>query len=88
MRSTLKLFKAFRHECHASGCTREIAPRLLMCKRHWCMVPRGMRIAVLTSYLRGQEIDKRPSAAWVHAAKCAIEVVAAHEGRRTLVSGD
>jgi len=31
------------HTCHAAGCPREVEPKLLMCLRHWRMVPRHLQ---------------------------------------------
>ena len=33
--------------CPVSGCRRRIAPRALMCRRHWRRVPMHLRSAVL-----------------------------------------
>lgn len=63
------------HHCHAKGCLRSCAPALLMCPKHWWMVPRELRLAVWREYRSGQELDKRPSAAWHAAADAAIAAV-------------
>lgn len=80
MGDQLELIPRAIHECHAKGCLVRVAPRLLMCHRHWYMVPRATRIAILNTYRRGQERDKRPSLAWRRAARRAIDLVSAHEG--------
>ena len=64
------------HHCHARGCRRECPPRHLMCHRHWRMVPERLQARVWATYRAGQEIDKRPSRAWLEAAETAIEAVA------------
>lgn len=70
------------HLCHAKDCAVVVEPRLLMCARHWRMVPADLRAAVLATYRKGQEIDKRPSKAYARAARAAINAVAALERRR------
>jgi hypothetical protein len=67
------------HTCHATGCTVAVPPHLLMCFRHWRLVPRPLQARVYATYRRGQEIDKRPSAAYLDAAKAAIRAVAEKE---------
>ena len=38
------------HNCAAIGCTARIGPRLLMCRRHWMMLPLNLRSAVWEAY--------------------------------------
>lgn len=71
------------HTCHAKGCTRVIPPKLLMCLKHWRMVPRDLQRAVWATYRPGQEIDKRPTKEYLEIARAAIQAVAAKEGRST-----
>ena len=82
---TLPLFPAERaerpHTCHARGCDRAVPPELLMCGRHWRMVPRILQRAVWAAYRPGQCDDKRPSEAWHLAADAAIGSVARAEGQ-------
>lgn len=68
------------HTCHARGCDAPCEPRYLMCGRHWRMVPESIAAEVWRTYRPGQEVDKRPSAAWVRAADAAIGAVALVEG--------
>lgn len=80
---TLPLFpppKRQGHHCHARRCETAVKPELLMCLRHWRMVPRGIQRAVWDSYRPGQCDDKHPSAAWHKAADAAIGYVAQQEG--------
>lgn len=65
-----------RHLCHAEGCPVEVAPSLLMCLKHWRMVPPPLKAAVWREYRRGQEVDKRPSPGYLKAAGDAIAAVA------------
>lgn len=69
------------HHCHARGCTKEVKPELLMCLRHWKMVPKPLQLEVWKHYRPGQCDDKNPSEAWHKAADAAIAAVAAKEGR-------
>lgn len=67
------------HTCHAKGCEALVAPKLLMCLKHWRRVPRELQRAVWASYRPGQEVDKKPSREYLEAARAAIEAVAAKE---------
>lgn len=68
-----------RHTCHATGCEVNVPPAMLMCKRHWYMVPRPLRDRVWRLYRPGQEIDKRPTREYLEAAEAAIAAVAEAE---------
>lgn len=68
------------HHCHARGCRVAIPPHLFMCFAHWHMVPKSLRLAIAEAYRPGQEVDKRPSEAWLEAARAAIAIVAKQEG--------
>ena len=68
------------HRCHARGCTRPVAPNLLMCLAQWQMVPGSLKRDVWATYRRGQETRKDPSPAYLAAARAAIESVAREEG--------
>ena len=67
------------HYCHAENCTKEVPPRLLMCYRHWKMVPLALQRAVWRHYRPGQEIDKRPTREYLDVMKKAIQAVAEKE---------
>ena len=69
------------HTCHARDCGAAVRPELLMCLRHWRMVPRTIQRAVWAAYRPGQCADMRPSEAWHRAADAAIGYVARAEGR-------
>ena len=69
------------HHCHARGCNVAVHPELLMCLRHWRMVPKSIQRAVWRTYREGQCDDKRPSKAWDEAASAAIGFVARREGQ-------
>lgn len=67
------------HVCHAVGCVVEVPPRLLMCPRHWRMVPPHLQRAVWAAYVPGQEIRKDPTSAYLRVAADAIAFVLAAE---------
>lgn len=68
------------HHCHARGCEEAVAPALLMCKRHWFMVPEPLRARVWQTYRVGQCDDRDPSESWHEAADEAIAFIAKAEG--------
>ena len=72
---TPALLPQFTHHCHAIGCNKPVPPKMLMCKRHWAMVPPPLRQEVWRHYRPGQEVDKNPSPEYLAAAKAAIAAV-------------
>lgn len=78
-----KLFpEPLPHTCHARDCGKPVKPELLMCARHWRLVPKVIQRAVWAAYRPGQCDDKRPSREWHRAADAAIGYVARAEGRK------
>lgn len=69
------------HCCHAIGCFTEVKPALLMCRAHWRLVPNNFKTAVLRTYRKGQEIDKKPTERYYRAQLAAINHVATLEGK-------
>lgn len=69
------------HLCHAVDCTRSVPPRMLMCRKHWSMVPDQIRSWVWATYVGGQEQRKDPTPAYIEAARSAIDAVAEAEGK-------
>ncbi len=69
------------HRCHARDCEVPVRPELLMCLKHWMMVPKRIQRLVWAAYRPGQCDDKRPSREWHKAADAAIGYVARFEGR-------
>ena len=69
------------HRCHAENCERLVKPELLMCLRHWNMVPRELKLRVWQTYRPGQcdGIGGRPSAEYFEASRAAIAAVKAKE---------
>ena len=68
------------HHCHALGCKTLVPPELLMCLKHWRMVPKDIQKRVWAHYRDGQCDDKNPSKEWHQAADEAINAVAIKEG--------
>jgi hypothetical protein len=69
------------HHCHATGCTVPTAREMLMCRRHWFMVPKALRARVWATYRAGQCEDMTPSHDYCEAAKAAVLAVAQLERR-------
>lgn len=67
------------HTCHAVGCKVAVPERLLMCVRHWRMVPLPLQRLVWRYYRNGQETRKDPSASYMCASTMARAAVAARE---------
>jgi len=67
------------HTCHVERCETIVPPKLFMCKRHWFMVPPGLRARIWDAYVPGQEERKDPTAAYLRVAREAIEAVAERE---------
>ncbi len=70
-----------KHKCHALDCKKTCSPSLLMCPKHWRMVPGPIKREVLRFYRPGQERDKNPSDDYILAARKAIAAVAILEGK-------
>lgn len=61
------------HHCHARNCHVPVPRAMLMCKKHWFMVPREIRNLVWMYYQPGQEEGRAtPSRTWHDAADRAI----------------
>jgi hypothetical protein len=68
------------HTCHARNCNAKVPRSMLMCRRHWFMVPKFLRDEVWRTYVHGQcNMDPPPSEAWHRAADAAIAAVAQRE---------
>lgn len=63
------------HTCHARGCKVVTKPEMLMCFRHWKIVPAILQREVWKHYRHGQCDDKQPSKEWMKAADDAIAAV-------------
>lgn len=62
-----------RHTCHWPGCDKAVPPAMWGCRPHWFTLPKAHRDAIWQHYRPGQEIDKRPSEAYLGAAKAVQE---------------
>lgn len=69
------------HTCHAIGCETPCARRMLMCRKHWYMVPPALRVDVWAEYVPGQEETMTPTKKYLKAANAAIQAVAKKEGK-------
>jgi hypothetical protein len=68
------------HECHAKGCTTQVPPALLMCAKHWRMVPQALKNRIWDTYQPGQERGNvEPTDAYFEAQREAVEAVAKAE---------
>lgn len=59
------------HHCHWPGCDAQVKPAVWGCRRHWFMLPKGLRDRIWTTFRPGQETNWTPSAAYVEAARAA-----------------
>jgi len=72
------------HTCHATGCNCIIRPHLLMCPRHWSMVPTELQVALSKHYRQGQVKAKELSKEQQDAADKAIKAVRDTEIKRAV----
>lgn len=56
------------HSCHWPGCGKQVPPAMWGCRVHWFMLPVELRSRICAAYRPGQEVDGRPSAAYIDAA--------------------
>lgn len=69
------------HKCHVNNCTTPVAPRLLMCRKHWEIVPADLKARVLNTFNPQQCSGRvRPSTEWLKAAREALNYVAKATG--------
>lgn len=57
------------HHCHWPGCSRQVPPAVWGCKPHWFKLPKDLRDKIWRAYRPGQEVDQRPSRAYLEAAQ-------------------
>ena len=67
------------HNCHWPGCERQVPPAKWGCSPHWFKLPKDIRDAIWRAYRPGQEIDSRPSEAYLGAALRAQAWIAADQ---------
>ncbi len=68
------------HHCHVNGCQVPVPPKLLMCRRHWKLVPRRLQRAVWVHFNPAQcgpDVEARPlpTKKWHEAADAALRYV-------------
>lgn len=69
------------HKCHAFMCDKPVQPRMLMCKKHWAMVPTNIQVRIKTNFHPDQCSGKiRPSMEWLKASREAINFITKAEG--------
>lgn len=69
------------HICHAKECGVRVAPSMLMCAKHWRLVPFAEQRAIWRHFRPGQEKDKTPSKDYMLALRAAVDAVDKLEGR-------
>ena len=67
--------RSSEHCCHLPDCEEVIAPKFLMCAKHWKLVPKELQQDVYRFYRAGQEKTKNPSKNYLQAARKAILAV-------------
>lgn len=67
------------HYCHAVDCSKEVPPKMLMCSRHWFMLPKSIRDKIWINYIPGQEVKKNPTKEYLVVMKEAINFVSRSE---------
>lgn len=67
------------HTCHAHGCTKRVPPKMLMCLKHWRMVPKFAQDDIWRTYVPGQEVRKDPTNEYMKAQQRAIVFVLMRE---------
>lgn len=70
-----------KHLCHAYKCTKEVPPKMLMCFKHWKMVPTSIQQLIWKHYVQGQEMRKNPTNDYLKAQQLAVaSVIVAESG--------
>ena len=64
-----------KHLCHAHGCRKAVPPKLLMCLKHWKMLPKNFQDDIWATYVPGQEIQKNPTKEYLKAQHRAVIMV-------------
>lgn len=73
------------HECHWPGCTKQVPPAMWGCSQHWFKLPRPLRNKIWAAYRPGQEVDQRPSRAYVEVAQEVLAWIAANHSNPGLL---
>jgi hypothetical protein len=72
-------YELWVHPCVAIGCPVIVAARLVMCNKHWRLVPANVKGRILRAYRDGQERDGQLSFEYVVAMMEAIVSVKEQE---------
>jgi hypothetical protein len=67
------------HKCHADGCTTIVPTQMLMCRRHWRIVPPQTQRSVYEGWAVQRQTSE-PVAEYVQARTAAIKAVKRKEG--------
>ncbi len=84
----LKERKQMEHTCHANNCTKGVDEEVFMCRKHWNMVSKKLKMELVKRYRRGQEKDKNPSQEYVSTARKCIDSVALVEASQKQIEED
>lgn len=68
-----------RRLCYANDCHATVSPNLLMCRRHWFMVPARLRAQVWALYREGVSNGNHPTREYVVVINQARDAVAREE---------
>lgn len=66
------------HLCHNPNCRKPISPALVVHRKAWFQVPRGLRSTIWRYYREGQEKSKRPSPEYLEALHDVINYLTNH----------
>jgi len=69
------------HVCHWPGCGKPVPPRMWGCGPHWFRLPKHLRSLIWKTYAPGQEITKKPSRAYLEAARQVQEWIEGQKAR-------
>ena len=67
------------HTCHATDCPVVVPPKMFMCRRHWFMLPYGLRAGVWAVYVPGQEVRKDPTSDYLDVAMECVRFIEVRE---------
>lgn len=57
------------HHCHWPGCKTQVPPAMWGCRKHWYMLPSGLRSKIWHAFKPGQEVDGTPSERYIAVAR-------------------
>jgi hypothetical protein len=58
-----------KHHCHWPGCSEQVPPAKWGCRKHWYMLPIGLRNKIWAAFKPGQETNLSPSHRYVEVAR-------------------